>query len=466
MSREAALQHAESHRGTFLQDLLELLRMETISAQPDHAEDIRQAARWLADRFAQIGLSAEILDTKGHPVVFADTGPVAGAGPTVLVYGHYDVQPPGQLDLWTSGPFSPDLRDGKIFARGAADDKGQILTHLLAAQCWKETSGTWPLRLKFLIEGEEETGSPNLADFVLQEKDRLACAHVLISDTVKFDADTPAITYGTRGLVYKEIVVFGPGKDLHSGAFGGTVANPGNALARIIDSLKDKNNRVTISGFYNDVRELDDSEREMLAGLPFDEAAYLAGVGSPEAVGEAGYTTQERQWLRPTLDVNGLYGGYMEEGAATIIPAKVGAKISMRLVPGQDCSQISEAFDAAVRAACPPGVRLEIKSHAACNAYLAPLRSPAMQAAANAVQQAYSKAPVFVRHGGTLPILPMFKSILAADSLMLGYADPDCNVHSPDEWIALEDFYRAIRTNIILADALGQTPAAGPGEPN
>ena len=445
MTVDRIVEHIDAHRDAHVAQLLELLKIPSISAQPAHAADMVLAAEWVRGRLDEAGLGAEVLPTAGHPVVFADSGPVEG-GPTVLVYGHYDVQPIGEAEKWDSPAFEPTVRDGAIYARGAADDKGQMMTHVCAAAAWHAVANRPPVRLKFLIEGEEETGSPNLGAFVREHRDRLACECVAISDTAKLDADTPAITYGTKGLVYKEVRLFGPSKDLHSGSFGGSVANPATVLATLVASLKDDADRVTIPGFYDDVRDLTAEEHGLLSKLPFDEVAYAKQLGAPGLYGEAGYTALERRWARPTLDVNGLYGGYMGDGAATIIPASAGVKLSMRLVPQQDPERISASFDTFLGDRCPDAVRMEITTHGLATAYVAPLDSHPVRAGARAIEAGFGRRPVFIREGGTLPILPMFKSELGADSVMLGFCRPDCNAHSPNEFFHLDDFHAGIRT--------------------
>jgi acetylornithine deacetylase/succinyl-diaminopimelate desuccinylase-like protein len=309
-----------------------------------------------------------------------------------------------------------------------------------------KVAGGPPVRVKFLVEGEEEIGSVNLEPVVRAHRDRLACECIALSDTAKLDDETPAITYGTRGLVYKEIRVYGPSADLHSGSFGGSIANPANELARIIASLKGADHRVAIPGFYEDLRQLSNADRAELDALPFDEQAYLRSLGSPALVGEADFTPLQRRWCRPTLDVNGLFSGFMGAGAATIIPSWAGAKLSMRLVPDQDPKRIAAAFDDAVRRAAGPSVRVEIDTHATARPYLCPVDSPGAKAAARAVEAGFGRSPAFVREGGTLPILPMFKELLGADSLMMGFALPNCNAHSPNEFLVLNDFYAGIRT--------------------
>ena len=442
--------YIEAHHQEYLDRLKEFLRIASISTTPEAKGDMRKAGEWVRDLLTHCGIEAELVDTPGHPCVIGDSGPAGEGVPTVLIYGHYDVQPTGDPELWASPPFDPQIRDGRIYARGAADDKGQVLTHLLAAEAWKQVAGKLPVRVKFLIEGEEEIGSVNLEAVVRRHKERLACDYIALSDTGKLNDETPAITYGTKGLVYKEIRVYGPSADLHSGSFGGSIANPGNVLARIIASLQDSNLRVTIPGFYDDVLEMSSAELAQMNKLPFDEEAYLRSVGSPTLVGEAGFTTVQRRWCRPTLDVNGLFGGYAGSGASTIIPAWVGAKVSMRVVPNQDPEKIAEAFDVMVRKVAGSDVRVEIDTHAVAAAFVCPIDSPGIRASARAIEAGFGRAPAFIREGGTLPILPMFKDILKADSLMLGFAVPNCNLHSPNEFLVMDDFHAGIRTSAHL----------------
>lgn len=442
---DQVLTYIKEHEGQNIERLKDFLRIPSISTASEHDADVRKACHWVLDLLQGCGIEAEMIETAGHPVVVGDSGPVECGGPTVLLYGHYDVQPVGERDLWDAEPFEPTEVDGKIIARGSADDKGQVLTHLLAAEAWKKVAGKLPIRFKFLIEGEEEVGSPNLAPFIEEHRERLACDYVTISDTAKFDGETPAITYGTKGMLYKEILLKGPVNDLHSGSFGGTVANPGNVLCNIIASMKDADNRVTIPGFYDEVVDVSDQERAMMKELSFDEAKYAEMLGVSGLHGEAGYTTLERRWARPTLDVNGLFGGFMKPGSSTIVPAKMGCKVSMRLVPNQDPDKISKAFDDFVKVAIPPGIELQINNHAHCAAYMCPLDQPALQAAGDAVETAFEKRPVLIREGGSLPILPMFKKILGAESIMVGLCWPNCNAHGPNEFFHKFDFWGGIR---------------------
>ncbi len=455
MSTADAIRHFDQHKDAFLQDLLTFLRFQTISAQSQHAGDLRNCAEWIRGQLASAGLDAKIVETGGHPAVVADTGPAA-SNITLLFYGHYDVQPIGDEKLWHSPAFEPTIRDGAIFARGSADDKGQVMTHLAAMRSWKAAGAPWPVRVKFLIEGEEEIGSKHLPDFVQSHRDELACDYVVLSDTSKLDADTPALAYASRGLVYKELLVRGPSKDLHSGHYGGAVANPANVLAAIIAALHDEHRRVAIPGFYDDVAELSDEERRMMREHGMSDADLLAATGSPAPSGEEGYTTAERRSSRPTLDVNGIVGGYIGEGGSTIVPSKASAKVSMRLVARQDPQKISDSFDQAVRRLCPPTVQIEIRTTGCCAAYMAPTDSPGVQASRAALEAAYGKPAVLVREGGTLPILPMFKQVLGADSLMVGFAHPDCNLHSPNEFFHVADFERGTRCILDLIARLAR----------
>lgn len=452
---DKVIAHIDEHNKANIERLKEFLRIPSISTDPARKADTRKGAEWVHKVLTGCGIKSEIIDTKGHPAVLADTGPADG-GPTILVYGHYDVQPTGDEKLWKSPPFEPTVRDGDLFARGSADDKGQVLTHLLAAEAWMKVARKLPIRVKFLIEGEEEIGSPSLDEVIHKYKDRLACDYVVLSDTPKFDKTTPAITYGTKGLIYKEIVITGPKQNLHSGSYGGTLTNPGNALAVIIASLRDKDNRVTIPGFYDDVRPIGDDERKKMAALNFDEKGYMNAMGCPSLEGEKGFSTLERRWARPTVDVNGLGGGFMGEGASTVIPARVFGKVSMRIVPDQDPAKIAKAFEKAVMAAAPPGVRVEILDHSSCSAYVSPMGTTGMDAAGEALKLGFGKAPVFIREGGTLPILPMFKKVLGADSIMMGFCMPDCNAHGPNEYFGLDDFHKGTRASAYFVDVLAR----------
>jgi acetylornithine deacetylase/succinyl-diaminopimelate desuccinylase-like protein len=428
----------------------------SVSADPDRRPDMQRAAGWVADQLRSLGLNPEVIPTARHPLVYAETPPVPGA-PTVLVYGHYDVQPPDPLDLWVSPPFEPSRREGNLYARGATDDKGQMLTHIKSAEAWVRTVGRLPVRLKFIIEGEEEVGSQGLEKFLVDHPERLACDCVVISDGGKFSRDIPAINYGLRGIAYFELRVIGPARDLHSGTFGGSVTNPANALARILAALVNDRGQIQVPGFYDDVVPLSDRERQEFAALPFDEAKYFADIGVSGAVGEEGYTALERRWARPTCDICGLASGYQGEGAKTVLPSKAMAKVSFRLVPNQDPHKIKTALEQWLRTVAPPGVRTELLDLHGAPGVLVPLDSPYMAAAVRAIEQAFGRPPVFTREGGSIPIVTAFSQALHADTLLLGWGQDDDNTHSPNEKFSLADFHRGIKASARLWEELGKT---------
>jgi acetylornithine deacetylase/succinyl-diaminopimelate desuccinylase-like protein len=443
------------HQARFEDELCQLLRIPSISADKTREADIRQAAQWVASQLRLVGLQVELLETRGNPVVYAESPAVPGA-PTVLVYGHYDVQPPDPLDEWTSPPFEPARRDGNLFARGATDDKGQMLTHVKSAEAWLRTVGRLPVQLKFLIEGEEEVGSEGVEELIAQQSARLACHVAVISDSSQFGPGQPAITYGLKGIVYCELRLTGPKQDLHSGTFGGGVTNPANGLARMLASLVDKSGKVKIPGFYEDVIPLTKRERKQFAALPFDDAEFMAQIGVTGVTGERGYTTLERRWARPTCDINGIWGGYQGEGAKTVLPAKAGAKFSFRLVPNQDPAKIQQALRQHLEALCPPGIHMEVITMHAARGIVVPLDSPYIEAATHAIEQGFGRPPVFTREGGSIPIVNLFHDQLGVDTLLLGWGQDDDNAHSPNEKFSLADFQRGIRTSAYLWSELGK----------
>lgn len=453
--RDAALEtHLAETRGDRYESYLSFLRIPSISALPDHAADCRDAARWLADALTTAGLEhAELFETGGHPVVYADWLDAPGA-PTVLVYGHYDVQPVDPLDLWTSPPFEPVIDGERLLARGAADDKGQIHAHLMAAAAILATRGGFPVNLKYLFEGEEESGSVNLERWLAVNKERLAADVVVVSDTGFFEGNVPAITVGLRGLMYAQIDVVGSAVDLHSGGYGGAVQNPANALAQIIAALKGPDGRIRIPGFYDDVVPLNEADRADFAGLPFDEDAYLRHLGLPALVGEVGYTTLERRGGRPTLDVNGLWGGFTGAGSKTIIPAHAHAKISCRLVTAQDPERVFEALRAYVEQIAPPGVTTSVGLLGGGRPSQTPKDHPATQAAARALEATFGRAPVYIREGGSIPVCASFESILELPIVLLGFTQPDDNAHAPNEWMDLRNYETGIRAIVRMWDEL------------
>ncbi|HEV3120347.1 MAG TPA: dipeptidase [Isosphaeraceae bacterium] len=441
--------YLEANSSQFEEQLKAILRIPSISAQPEHDADTRRAAEFVRDDLRSMGVKAEILPTKRHPIVYGERLDAPGK-PTLLVYGHYDVQPPEPLEPWLSPPFEPTVRNGNLYARGATDDKGQMLTHLKAAEAWLKTSGRLPVNVKFLIEGEEEVGGASLEAYVADHHHHLRCDFAVISDTSQFAPGIPAITYGLKGLAYFEIIVEGANIDLHSGTFGGAVANPCNALAAILASLKDASGRVAIPGFYDAVRPLEDWERAEFAKLPFSEAEFQQKLGVKSLEGEAGYTTLERRWARPTCDINGLYGGYQGPGPKTVLPRMAGSKLSFRLVPDQDPAAVGKLFRDHVRAVCPPGVTYEIKEHHGAPAVLVSVDSPGVRAAAKAIEKGFGTKPVFMREGGSIPVVGLIKQHLGVDTLLLGWGQTDDNLHGPNEKFNLADFHRGIKASAHL----------------
>jgi acetylornithine deacetylase/succinyl-diaminopimelate desuccinylase-like protein len=450
--------YLESHGGDFEEQLKALIRIPSISAQPDHNSDTRRAAEFVRDDLAAMGVKAELIVTKGHPIIYAESLNAPGK-PTLLIYGHYDVQPPEPLEPWLSPPFEPTVRDGNLYARGATDDKGQMFTHLKAAEAWLKAGGGLPINVKFLFEGEEEVGGASLEVYVAENRDRLKCDYAVISDTSQFAPGMPAITYGLKGLAYFEVIVQGAKTDLHSGTFGGTVANPCNALATILASLKGPDGRILVPGFYDPVRELEAWERAEFAKLPFSEAEFQASVAVNALVGEVGYTTLERKWARPTCDVNGIYGGYQGPGPKTVLPCKAGAKLSFRLVPDQDPKTVGAQFRAHVKSVCPPGVTYEIIDHHGAPAVLVEVNTPGARAAVRAIQAGFGKAPVFIREGGSIPVVGLIKKQLGVDTLLLGWGQNDDNLHGPNEKFSLADFHRGIKASAHL---MAEMAAVGP----
>jgi acetylornithine deacetylase/succinyl-diaminopimelate desuccinylase-like protein len=453
-----------SQRSRFESDLCDWLRMASVSTDQAFAGEVQRAANWLADRFRGLNLTTRIIPTVGHPIVYAESRPVPGA-PTVLVYGHYDVQPPDPLNEWLTPPFEPTVRDGKLYARGATDDKGQMLTHLLGAEAWLKTTGQLPVQLKFLIEGEEECGSQGLNEFLAGKYDAalgqssldlIRSDIVVISDSSQYGPGQPAVTYGLRGICYYELRLSGPRQDLHSGSFGGAVTNPANALSQILAAFLDKSGRIQVPGFYDDVLPLTAAEREQFADLHFDDAAFMSGLGIKAMTGEEGYSTLERRWARPTFDINGLWSGYQGEGAKTVLPARAGAKFSFRLVPHQDPKKIHASLEAWLKQLCPPGIELELVDMHSAPGSVVPLESPYMQAARAEITRGFGKAPVFIRSGGSIPVVNTFAQKLGIGTLLLGWGQDDDNPHSPNEKFLLEVFHRGIAASAPLWDELGK----------
>jgi acetylornithine deacetylase/succinyl-diaminopimelate desuccinylase-like protein len=448
-------QYLASEAGRFEDELCELLRIPSVSADSQFKADVRQAGQWVASQLSGLGFQTQIFDTPGHPIVFAQSPEIPGA-PTALVYGHYDVQPPDPLNEWITPPFEPTKRNGNLYARGATDDKGQMFTHIKSAEAWVRTANKLPLNLKYLIEGEEEIGSPNLKPFIASHRDLLACDCVVISDTSQFGPGQPAITYGLKGIAYFELRLTGPKQDLHSGTFGGAVSNPANALAKILAALVDNQGRVQVPGFYDDVIPLTQEEREAFAKLPFTDKEFMEHLGVDGLFGEEGYTTLERRWARPTCDVNGLWGGYQGEGEKTVLPARAGAKFSFRLVPKQDPQKITESLRNFIAGLMPPGIRWELKPSHSSPGVVVSRESPYVKAAARAIEGGFGKEPVFIREGGSIPVVNTFFDELGVDTLLLGWGLNDDNPHSPNEKFCLADFHRGIKASAYLWRELGE----------
>ncbi len=426
-----------------LDQLFELLRIPSISADPQHKDDIGRAADWLADKLAKAGFSSEVIDTKGHPLVFAERI-VAAQAPTVLIYGHYDVQPAEPLALWSTPPFEPTIRDGKIYARGASDDKGQIFAHVAAVSQLKDAL---PVNVKFIIEGEEEVGSPSLVPFVEAHREKLKADVVLVSDSPMFAPGLPTLTYGLRGLAYMEVRLRGLGRDVHSGAYGGAVPNAAHAASWMIARLKDEMGWIRIPGFYDDVIPISPQEREMWAKLPFAESEYLAETGATAAPGEPGYGILERRWARPTLDVNGIGSGYQGEGSKTVIAAEAFFKFSMRLVPDQQPQKIAEITEKYLREILPPGYQMEIIRHHGGDPVVIPLETPVVKAAAEALKEAWGKETVFTREGGSIPIVSDFMRVLQAPVVLMGFGLESDNLHAPNEKFDVINFEKGIEAS-------------------
>ncbi len=443
--------YINTNKQRFLNELLDLLKIPSISAKPEHTADMAKTAEAVKQRLIEAGADkVEICQTKGHPVVYAEKI-IDHTKPTVIVYGHYDVQPAEPLNLWDSPPFDPVIKktdihpEGAIFARGSCDDKGQMYMHIKAFETMMQTN-TLPCNVKFMIEGEEEVGSPNLGPWIIENKDRLKGDIILISDTSIIANDTPSIDNGLRGLAYMEVEVTGPNRDLHSGVYGGAVANPINILCKMIASCHDENNHITIPAFYNDVEELSSDERNELAKAPFNLPDFKKDLGIEAELGENGYTTNERTGIRPTLDVNGIWGGYIGEGAKTVLPSKAFAKISMRLVPNQNSHNISQIFKNYFENIAPKSVTVKVTAHHGGEPVVVPINSKGFLAASKAMAQTYGKKPIPTRGGGSIPIVALFKKELGLDSILFGFGLDSDALHSPNEHYGLFNFYKGIET--------------------
>lgn len=450
------LEYASKNETKFVEELKDLLRIPSISTDPEYADDVRSAAGWIADHFHTLGASEVTMhETGGHPIVTAEFR--AGEGkPTVLVYGHYDVQPPDPLDLWSSPPFEPTERNGDLYARGACDDKGQLFIHAKAVEAYLEERGELPVNLKFVIEGEEESGSEHLRPFLEANAEVLAADFALISDTAMFGDGLPSVTYGLRGLAYTEVELVGPNRDLHSGVYGGAVENPINVLARLIGNLHDEQHRITVPGIYDDVRELTDEERRAIRELPFEESDWLDAVGVEASRTEEGFSVLEAIWARPSLDVNGIWGGYQGTGAKTVLPSRAGAKISMRLVPDQDPSEAAAKLRRYFEAKVPDTMQLTFRELHGGHPVIVERDVAPMKAAFKALKDVFDREPAFIREGGTIPVVADLKEVLGLDTVLLGFGLNSDAIHSPDEHFGLDRFHKGIQTSIRFLDEVAR----------
>ncbi len=448
--------YIDQKRDEHLSDLFEFLRIPSVSAQSQHKPDIDRAAHWVAERLRRAGLDrVEIIPTKLHPLVYAESLEAPGK-PTILFYGHYDVQPPEPLHLWTSPPFEPALRDGNLFSRGAADDKGQVHIHIRALDALKQTTGKLPVNIKVLIEGEEEVGSESLWNYVAAHKAKLKADALVVSDTSMLKKGVPSITYGLRGLSYYEITITGPAQDLHSGVFGGAVPNPLTVLCELFARLHDKNFRVTIPGFYDDVAPLSRAERKALAKLPFSAKEFQKTAGAPALCGEKGFTVTEQLWCRPTLELNGIWGGYTGEGAKTVIPSQAHAKFSTRLVPRQNPDKIARLVEKHIRKLLPKSVTCDFRVLSTGKPWLAPCTHPFFELARRALEKGFGKPAVFIREGGSIPFVTQMHDTFKVPCILLGFGLPDENAHAPDEHISLENYFGGIKAVTHFYQSLAQ----------
>ncbi|MCL2624230.1 MAG: dipeptidase [Planctomycetaceae bacterium] len=474
MSAESIDKYIEDNAQRFEREFFDWLRIPSISTIPAHAGDVKNAAEWIVRRLSQMGLHPEMIETgaagsagrstdsdvgrstdKRHPLVYAETPAVPGA-PIILIYGHYDVQPVDPLDLWITPPFEPTVRDGSVFARGATDDKGQLLTHVFAAEAVLKDMGTLPYQIKFLFEGEEEDGSGSLTEYVQTHKDKLACDCLVVSDGAMFGPGQPAITYGLRGIMAFELTLTGPNRDLHSGTFGGAVYNPAIALSQMMDDMIDENGHVRVPDFYADVVPLTERERQQFADLPLDEADFFRRIGLKSGFGEKGFTSIERRWARPTFDINGLTSGYQGEGSKTVLPCKASAKFTFRLVPNQNPAVIAKNLEAYLKSLCPPGITMQLAYQHGANGLLVSLDSVFVEAASKALEETFGCPPFYTREGGSIPIITLMSDVLEADVLLLGWGLDDDNAHAPNEKFSLAAFHNGIKAGARLLQEMAR----------
>jgi len=450
-------EYVQANTARYLEELMAFLRIPSISSLPEHAADVNQAAQWVAERLKTAGLEAvEILPTDGHPVVYGQWLH-ASDKPTIMIYGHFDTQPVDPLELWTHPPFDPVVKDDRIYARGASDDKGNMLIPILAAEAILKTEGRLPVNLKFFFEGQEEIGSPQMPDFIASRRDLLACDMVLSADGGQWEEDQPALNVGRRGLAAVQIDLQGADQDVHSGTYGGTFQNPIHALAQLISSLRSPQGKILVEGFYDAVRDLSDAQRAQIAEIPYDETQYLADLGLEQLFGEAGYSTYERAWVRPTLEVNGIWGGFQGEGIKTVIPSRAHAKITCRLVPDQEPDQIAGLIAAHVAQHAPVGAKASVKKLAgSADPFLIPVDHPGNRAARTVLTKLYDKEPYIARTGGTIPVCGLFLKFLGAHLVNFAFGLEDENLHAPDEFFRIASFKRGLRAYGMLLEELGR----------
>ena len=449
MSEESITNYIEDNAQRFQEEYFNLLKIPSISTIPAHAGDVRKAAEWLLNRLSQLGLQPELIKTKRHPLVYAETPHIPGA-PVVMIYGHYDVQPVDPIDLWDTQPFEPTIRNCNVFARGSSDDKGQLLTHVFAAEAVLKEFSPLPFQLKILFEGEEEDGSESLTDFVNSHAKKLACDCLVVSDGAMFSNGQPAITYGLRGLMGFELTLTGPNRDLHSGTFGGAVYNPAIALSQMMSQMIDADGRIQVPGFYDDVVQLTERERKQFSDLPFDDEEFFGKIGLQHGFGESGYTSIERRWARPTFDINGLTSGYQGEGGKTVLPSKASAKFTFRLVPKQNPAKIVKNVEEYLRSILPQGVEMKLEYTHGAGGLLVSLDSIFVEAAAKAIEETFGHSPVYTREGGSIPIITLMSDVLKTDVLLIGWGLDDDNTHAPNEKFSLDSFHNGIKASARL----------------
>ena len=453
---DALDRYLQENRDRFLDNLKAVLRIPSVSAQPQHKPDVRRCAEHIVAHLKSIGMThAEVVDTPGHPVVYAEWLGAPGK-PTALLYGHYDVQPPEPLELWKTPPFEPTERDGKLYARGACDDKGQVYMHLSAIEAHLKVNSKLPINLKLVIEGEEEAGSESLEGFLTSWRHKLDADVILVSDTSMLAADRPALTYALRGIVYTQIEVVGPARDLHSGEFGGAVMNPANALAGILAALKDADGRITVPGYYDRVKDLTPTEQQAYKDMPFDETGFLGEAGAPMGWGEKGRSTLERIWSRPTIDVNGMWSGYTGEGSKTVLPSFAAAKVSMRLVPDQDPDEVFKAYVAHVKSLAPKAVTVTVKNMHGAKPWITSPDHPMLQAAVRALGRAWTQKPALIREGGSIPVMATFQKTHGLPCIMMGFGLHDDQVHAPNEKFSLTSFHGGTKSCAYLYEELAK----------